>query len=361
MINSIYFICCPIGSPEKTGYEHQIISIAEGLKDIGIKFYSNINYWREKVSNNSFLLKHDSSINFRDCDVVVFSSNFISIKGERALPNGLFNKDRRYKLVFIDQADGLHTPGFNLYNRVDFVLKSHFNYKYNYPLNFKSWQFGLTNRVINSTIPAITAIRKHDILINFRVSHNIREEAKKRVFPLICKYLVSNESTEPFEEDESDIDQLYWHQTGRRHYSSYYKRLTESIACACFGGYFEKSIPFQNNKLGYYLRHLDYKFNLFRFNKAYQFDSWRFWESLAAGCCTVHIDLERYGAVFPVMPINGVHYLGVDFDNIALIEEDLAKGVNFLQRIGEEGRKWVLCNYSPKATANRFIDIVNDI
>ena len=33
----------------------------------------------------------------------------------------------------------------------------------------------------------------------------------------------------------------------------------------------------------------------------------------AAGCLALNIDLEHYGVDLPEMPVNGMHYLGVDF------------------------------------------------
>ncbi|MFD2515640.1 glycosyltransferase [Pontibacter locisalis] len=358
MVKSVYFICCSPSQPERTGYEHQILSIAEGLNCLGVMSYCNINYWRERESECSYVIKNNPSISFKECDVVVFSSNFLSTEGIGNLPKKLFDKGRKYKLIFIDQADGVVTPGFDIHNEVDIVLKSHYNLKYNYPRNFRPWQFGLTNRIINATLPERVTTRNNDILVNFRVKHSTREIASKWILPVIGKYLTPNEATESLTENVSNLDRLFWQQTGRRHYASYYRRLNSSTACACFGGYFQKSIPFQQNKIGYFLSHLDYKFKIFSFNKVYQYDSWRFWESLVAGCCTFHIDLERYGAVLPVMPINGIHYLGVDFNNPSTFEKQLAKGIEHLHKIGEQGRAWVLENYSPKATAERFLDLI---
>ena len=66
------------------------------------------------------------------------------------LPQNIFDANRKYKLVFIDAADGLITPGYSEELRqVDFVLKSHYCNKYKYPKNFVPWQIGLTNRIID--------------------------------------------------------------------------------------------------------------------------------------------------------------------------------------------------------------------
>jgi hypothetical protein len=355
MVKSVFFFCSPVGPADNTGYEHQIVCLAEGLKEIGVSIYSNIDYWRE---NDDFLLKYDENVNYKDCDVVVYSSKFTGQEVQFGLPVTLYDSQRSYKLVYVDDEDGLITPGFEVHQKVDYVLKSHYNRKYTYPFNFRPWQFGLTNRIINAVSSAHNTVRDNEILVNFRVHHPTREFASTSILPIAYKYLSQNTETDLMAENESEEDKLFWHQTGRRHYSNYYKRLSIATACACFGGYLQKSIPFQKYKLGYYLRHLDYKFKVFKNDKVYQYDSWRFWESLVAGCCTIHIDLAKYGAVMPVMPVNGVHYLGVDFDDPAHFEKQLAKGTDFLQQVGEQGRMWVLENYSPKATAHRFLNLL---
>jgi hypothetical protein len=78
-----------------------------------------------------------------------------------------------------------------------------------------------------------------------------------------------------------------------------------------------------------------------------------------AGYCTIHIDLERYEAILPVMPIYGIHYLGVNFDNPEALENQLAKGKEHLHKIGQQGRDWVLEHYSPTATAARFLKLLD--
>ncbi len=91
-----------------------------------------------------------------------------------------------------------------------------------------------------------------------------------------------------------------------------------------------------------------------------QFDSWRFWESLLAGCVTLHVDLEKYGAVFPVMPENWKHYIGIDLDDIegslVRIKENLPR----FSEISRAGREWALANYNPKIVAERFLEIIEE-
>jgi hypothetical protein len=86
-----------------------------------------------------------------------------------------------------------------------------------------------------------------------------------------------------------------------------------------------------------------------------QWDSWRFWEALGAGCAAFNLDLERYGALLPVMPVNGRHYFGIDLDRPRHAIERIADDPGCLQRVAAAGREWALANYAPAAMARRFL------
>jgi len=49
---SIFFYYVPQGTPEDTAYQHNIVCLGEGLKALGIPFYSNVNYWKLSTSSN---------------------------------------------------------------------------------------------------------------------------------------------------------------------------------------------------------------------------------------------------------------------------------------------------------------------
>lgn len=93
-------------------------------------------------------------------------------------------------------------------------------------------------------------------------------------------------------------------------------------------------------------------------NRVVQWDSWRFWESLAAGCATFHLDFEKYGLTLPVMPENWRHYIGVDLDNISDTVDRIADEPGIIERVATEGRQWALKHYRPVATAIRFLETV---
>ena len=86
-----------------------------------------------------------------------------------------------------------------------------------------------------------------------------------------------------------------------------------------------------------------------------QWDSFRFWETLAAGCAAFNIDIEHYGVELPVMPKNWQHYFGVDFNRADQFIERLREEPESIERVGLNGREWALTHYSPKAMAQRFL------
>jgi hypothetical protein len=89
-----------------------------------------------------------------------------------------------------------------------------------------------------------------------------------------------------------------------------------------------------------------------------QFDSWRFWESLAAGCLTLHVDLDKYGCSFPVQPENWKHYVGFDLRHIDQDIRRLKDSRSRLEEIALAGREWAVTHYSPRAVAERFLNMM---
>jgi hypothetical protein len=86
-----------------------------------------------------------------------------------------------------------------------------------------------------------------------------------------------------------------------------------------------------------------------------RWDSWRFWESLVAGCVTVHLDFAKYGLRLPVMPEPWVHYAPIDLDNIKGSVEALMDHEKHWADIAEAGRAWAITHYAPKPTALRVL------
>jgi hypothetical protein len=102
---------------------------------------------------------------------------------------------------------------------------------------------------------------------------------------------------------------------------------------------------------------MDLHLNFLKYDRLLQFDSWRFWESLASGCLTIHAYFDKYCILLPVMPINGTHYFGVDFTNLERTRQRFLD-INSHKTIANSGREWVLKNYSPEAVATRLLDLI---
>lgn len=359
---------------QEKAFEHLAIAIAEGLKALGIPFYANLNYWKNERQLGKYLFNYESSINHNDCSVVVLSKSWFG--WHQSLPPGLFSAKRKYITVYLDDMDGpSHLSYAPLLKNFDFILRTGCNSVYQYHYNVVPWGFGISNRILQETqeICKFDA-REKKLLINYRVEHDtlllfgidagikipglqrtdyiqddkwvqykvdfpLRKIADQRFYPLIKSVLKLDYSTEKFERSpEYNYHYLLWQQTGKRHHPAYYQRLTKSAACATFGGCL---VP-GNGSQDFY---------------AEWWDSWRFWESLAAGCVAFHIDFDKYGVNLPVMPENWKHYIGIDLDDMEAAVDRLIEEPEILERISIAGRQWAIENYSPVPTALRFLEI----
>jgi hypothetical protein len=73
------------------------------------------------------------------------------------------------------------------------------------------------------------------------------------------------------------------------------------------------------------------------------------------------VELEKYGALMPVMPRNWEHYIGVDFEssrNLRNVAQRLRDDPACLERIASQGRAWALEHYSPVAQATRLLSML---
>lgn len=360
---NVYFYCHPHGPADKAGYEHQIIVLAEGLESMGITPKGNVNYWLKSNNEGDYLIRKYHTNDLNEFDIVVFSSTIWNYQSQHLLPKNLFSTNRKYKLIFIDSSDGFKTPGFDeRFRDVDFILKSHYCIKYDYPKNFVPWQFGLTNRIIQYTSESFIPLelRQKVILSNFRVGHQLRDVVENILQEHFYEIYPKNTEADIFDDVKPNgIDYLFWKQTGRRHYPNYYKRLGESLISNAVGGTMQKRLTNKKGLHNKVIRKIDSKINFDKYDRVYQFDSWRFWESLVSGCCTLHIDFEKYGIKLPVMPVNGLHYIGIDIDH-PFKALDILSDENQLRKISENGKIWILKNYSPSAITNRLLDLVTE-
>lgn len=360
-IPKIYFYTTSTeGPPEGAYFQDLIVNLATGFDRLGVEFYSNYNYWQIAPESDLTLLRSNPDVTHHDCDIVVLERQYYEENG--CLPTSLFAPGRQYKTVYLDCNDGTRTLSWlPQFRNFDFIFKTHYASHTKYPSNFYPWAFGLSERVLKELEEVDWADKQRSMLVNFRhqrFGHSLRGYVQNKFVPQIQQVMPINTASDDTSIYPQDpYHYLRWSQTGRRHYPGYYRRLRESQACACFGGFFlAPGFTDDFDRLSYYLAKLIGRLGI-KTKRISQWDSWRFWESMAAGCVTFHVDFDKYGFVLPEMPENWRHYIGIDLDNIDDAIARIADSPGLLERISAEGRAWAIANYGPKATALRFLEI----
>lgn len=359
MLEKIFFYCCPSSSPDRQAYQHAIICLAEGLSLLSVPFYANQDYWRMSPQNEEYLFNCDPDVGPDDCTIVIVDSEWVT--SGRDLPGNLFHPSRRYITAYFEIGDLIQSDQAR-FRSFDLILRGSYNNKLFYHSNVHPWAYGLSQRIIAETDrPSEYAARQNSLLINFRHNrhaHTVRRYVDKYFVPKISRVLSVDATTDDVAVPPTEpYHYMQWSQTGRRHYPQYYQRLRTAKAVATFGGFFTPSWP--KNPGNLVSRMLKRFLNKTRRKSSVivQWDSWRFWEALSSGCATFHVNLSKYGCQLPVMPENGRHYFGIDFDDIGQTIDLLEANPNRLGEIATEGKKWALDNYAPKPVAERFLEL----
>jgi len=203
------------------------------------------------------------------------------------------------------------------------------------------WAFGLSDDVLQATEknPPFEE-RSFKIIRNFRPSANqdVRNFLDLSFVPLLEKYI--------------PID--------RAISSDHLERLVSSTGCLAYGGsilpdmlpndYFKKSSAYREFSKGV---------DFLAPSAIVRWDSWRLWESLAAGCLTFHLDFEKYGFKLPEMPIPWKHYIPIDLEDMVGTVARFMDSRSRWADISQNGRTWARENYCPVACAKRLLAIVD--
>lgn len=143
--------------------------------------------------------------------------------------------------------------------------------------------------------------------------------------------------------------------------ADYYSHMSKQFGCLAYGGFYS-----QNLLLNDWFQTIE-PLHTFLLNTQYhqgtvvlRWDSWRFWESLVFGCVTIHLDFERYGFDLPVIPENWKHYVGLNLADLRRDVERLHDERDRLPEIARQGRLWALEHYSPVAVAKRFVTTLQE-
>jgi hypothetical protein len=355
IIPKIFFFCCEQGTPEAARHQYGIIPLAEGLTEQGIICYSNVNYYRLNWADSSkYLFIRDLTVNPKDCDIVVLNDRWF-LEGN-PIPDGLFRKGRKYITVYIDCSDGVFTHTFkHEWRAFDFIFKAHYNQRIKpMPANVRPWAFGLPKRIIAATKGAEDWENRSDALLsNFRVEHDLRKTAKEILYPLLKDLFTIDYSNDGFAPPVEPVAVFEWEQNGRRHNPAYYEKLKKSKAVSCFGGRYAHRFA-QPALLQKPMRRIEHILPHV-FMALYQWDSFRLWETFSAGCLVFHVDFEKEGCVLPVMPQNGIHYMGMDLADPGKIRKQVMDLHSVFSQIAHNGKEWAQANYSPFAIARRFL------
>jgi predicted O-linked N-acetylglucosamine transferase (SPINDLY family) len=357
----VFFYIDPLGeSANSANYQHPLISLGEGLQKYSIPFSANVNYW--KIDGEYLFKKAD----FRLEDISQY--DIVVTKFSDSLPNFFSKKYNTIQTVMIDWSDGLNTYSNKYQDIFDIYYKCSYNTNLNQHKNhIYPCAFQITDRFIDHIKPNKWKNRQKHIVISHRVKHPVRDFFYENFYKRsqVPVFIMNDDFKNPLTSDKDDstadfknpltsdkddstaivsdnnVDSL-WYQSGRRHNMKYFDVLSNSQICDCTGGFFVQD---QHKKVS-----------------VFQWDSLKIWEAFVSGCVVITIDLEYYGCKLPIMPKNGVHYIGLRNDQLQL--DNLIRQLNNneldLEKIAMEGRKWALDNYSSVAFADRFLSIVNN-
>jgi hypothetical protein len=358
-------------------YDAGIIHLAEGLKEMGYTFYSNRDYWKTDV-NEGYLFRYNKDFDPpTDADVVILSNpwaehmDIVSFKlASLPLPEWLFDSSKKFLLVYLDLRDGYKTVSYTApFRKFDFIFRAHYNSKtFNWP-NIHPWILGFGNRILKERKNISIESKSYEMAVNFYFSHKyvhqLRALAEKKVISKFAPSFIERKITSK-EKPVNEFSKLMWEQTYGLHNPEYYDLVENKLIVAAFCGELISGLP--NNPSVYlgFGKKAQIKRVLYSLlssvtateKRLLQWDSWRFWEALALGSVPMHVDLEKYGVELPVMPTNFKHYIGVDLSNINRTVEQVIEEKNLIYKIAKEGNEWCIVNYSPKASAKRFLETI---
>ena len=367
----VYFQC----RNDRLAYHDDVVVLAEGLRELGVEIYGNCNYWQRSLDPQDYLVRHDPRIGPDECDIYIVSYCWTSWMDTdfksypQPIPPPVFRSGRRYRTAYLDFADGYLSDSFAPeYRKFDAVFRTKYNERCEHPSNHIPWAMGLSPRVIAYTADSLPwEQRAPDLLVNFNASHPYVHSGRALMdhhfTPKVRRLLCVNSERDNLKEPPADpLDQLFWEQAQRRHSRSFYQRLGRSQAVSAFCGELVPASPFRPPYLvgggrARLLRRLHEALGRFdpRPPRLIQWDSWRFWESLAAGCLVFNFDLLHYGVRLPVMPENFVHYIGVRPESVDAAIARLAADPGLAKRVAQQGHDWAMTHYSPRAIARDFL------
>lgn len=311
--------------------------LADGLSQLGIPVFSNIDYTEPAISDFRFHASKDKDlIQGASCLLLNLQQTYNSIyKWQMVMFEPLH--ERMFALSMQDNVSEFGLYGVNAF------FCCHENRFRRITGNRVPVAFGLSSSIMRRAVqlPDFSS-RSMVFLDSFRRSlgQEVRACMDLALIPQLERYFTVNQMN-----------------AGNGRLSpEFYDLLASCMGSLAYGGFF-----FQNLlKNEYFARNPELKefnSNLFQSRETVvlRWDSWRFWESLAFGCATLSLDFDKYGFMLPVMPENWKHYIGLDLSDIRRDVERMHDERDRLPEIAEAGRCWAIEHYSPVAVSRRFI------
>jgi hypothetical protein len=304
-------------------------ALAQGLKRLGAPLFSN-------AASPLFSSK---PLRPEDGHTAVFVATEDTYAPDYAQWIGSYPA-RKIILSMADTGQWLPTPPDTV------ALMCHSSRFFALPGPRRPWSFGLTDeRTALCGQPPAFDTRRPVILRNFRSSYSqsVRSALDLALVPHLEKHFTVDRSLSSgaggFQAVASD----------------HFERLRTSVGCLAYGGEYTLNLA---GHPGVASTPMGALYRAARFERepvVSRWDSWRFWESLACGCLTFHVDLDKYGCLLPEMPVAWKHYIGVDLEDPRGAVERLMDERPRWAEISAAGRAWALEHYSPEAAARRFL------
>jgi hypothetical protein len=356
-------------------YEDGFAYLAEGLADLGVECCGSRDFWVRHGSNAP--LVRGQEIASRKWPVVFISNNTyrhesIDADGRHLIrhndPDLESLSKQAERIVLIDLQDGYSNIGAED-PRISLIFRAKFNRWCRQSPKTRPYVLGVQKRVLD--YPPRTSEdpwNERRILdstgFTHPYQHGTRRYFDQKLIPILedMGIRISKEMAGKIGVEPNDADaRQWWLLTDGKHNTEYFDLVRRFPMHACFCGEIISALPTDPTSIllggrRAQLRKIFWSFLsgfCMRPRRLIQWDSWRFWETLALGATPLMFDLAKLGVVLPVMPENWVHYVGLDLEDPFGSIRELENRWHDIPQIAAAGRSWLIDHYSPVANARR--------
>lgn len=327
--NGIFFLS------DNSDYSYASVCLADGLRQLGVPIFSNIPYHEPRISDIVFTPsepREPETIGMVVLDLTETSplhNQIVRFTPPHPRTVVICMHDNAGEICFPDQ------PAFCTHeSRLRTVAGPRI------PI-----AFGVSSAMLGHARSLVKPgqIRKNAFLSSFRPSEGqtVRTSLELSFMPLLRTV---------FTVDTQVVGTERWSE-------EYYRHLAGYRGSVAYGGFYSQNLL--KNPWFRTIEPLSSFLSVTTYHQetvVLRWDSWRFWESLALGCATLHLDFDHYGFDLPVLPENWTHYIGIRLDRLKEDMERLHDEQKRLPDIAEQGREWAIRHYSPDAVAQRFLE-----